>query len=302
MVRSTLLFFALGFVTACTHSAPLATTEPTCPYSQQDRTSLEAWRSAQFETDTPDQATRQLATCLGAPDPFLRDQISYEGLTTVLRNGNVSPDTRRELIAELSTNLQAPDVEGFLAPFSALGLAELARTDRVDPFLTEPERTSLVETAASYLESVSDYRGFSDGEGWRHGVAHGADFAMQLTLNPNVDTQALLRLRESVTAQIAPSNGHAYVFGEPERLARPILFMASRGEIEADDWGVWFESLSDPAPLETWNEAFKSEVGLARLHNLKGFAQVLYINASLSENPNMAPIADGAMSLLSTLP
>lgn len=302
MVRSTLLFFALSFVTACTHAAPLDAAESACTYGQQDRASLEAWRSAQFESETPDETARALAACLGEPDPFLRDQIGYEGLTSLLRSGNVSPETRRALIVELSENLQAKHEGGFLAPFSALGLSELARTDRIEPFLTGDERATLTETAASYLEGVSDYRGFSDNDGWRHGVAHGADFAMQLTLNPNVDTPAFLRLREAVTAQIAPSNGHAYIFGEPERLARPILFMASRDEITADNWALWFESLTDPAPLETWNEAFKSESALARLHNLKGFAQVLYINASLSENPNMAPVADGAMTLLRALP
>lgn len=302
MVRSTLLFFVLGFVAACTHASPVDAAESACSYRQQGPASLEAWRSAQFESDTPDGTARALASCLGEPDPFLRDQIGYEGLTTVLRDGNVSAETRRALIVELSANLQAPDADGFLAPFSALGLSELARTDRIEPLLTETERTSLAEIAASYLESVSDYRGFSDSEGWRHGVAHGADFAMQLTLNPNVDTPALLRLREAVTAQIAPSNGHAYIFGEPERLARPILFMASRGEIAADNWALWFDMLANPAPLESWNEAFKSEAGLARLHNLKGFAQVLYLNASLSENPNMVAIADGAMTLLKALP
>ena len=78
--------------------------------------------------------------------------------------------------------------------------------------------------------------------------------------------------------------------------------MASRGEIAAEDWALWFESLANPAPFESWNAVFTSEDGLARLHNLKAFTQVLYINASLSENPHMVPLADGALSLLKALP
>ena len=194
------------------------------------------------------------------------------------------------------------DPEGFHAPFAALAFAELARTDRVEPFLSADERIELATTAATYLGGVRDYRAYSETEGWRHGVAHGADFAMQLALNPNVETSSLLQLRDAITTQISDQSDHASTQGEPERLARPILFMAMRGTISPEDWAEWFGALVDPAPLDDWNAAFSSETGLIRLHNLKAFAQSLYINASLSENPNLAPIADGALELLRALP
>lgn len=294
--------FAILIAAACTHVSPLVESADACSLKGEDRDSLEAWRAAEFVSDTPDQSARDLAACLGASDPFLRDQMAYEGLQGLLRRGEISETTRRDLIADLSSDLEADDPDGFLAPFAALGLAELARTDRVEAFLSAEEREALVETAARYLESVSDYRGFSDQDGWRHGVAHGADFAMQLTLNDAVSTQSLLRLREAVSAQITAKNGHAYIFGEPGRLARPILFMAARGEIEPSEWQSWFESLADPAPLATWGDAFKSTDSLARLHNLKAFAQTAYINADLSQNPNMDPIAEAALELLKALP
>ncbi|MEM7460627.1 MAG: hypothetical protein AAF331_14275, partial [Pseudomonadota bacterium] len=69
-----------------------------------------------------------------------------------------------------------------------------------------------------------------------------------------------------------------------------------------ETWTAWFETLSDPAPLSDWNEAYQSEVELARLHNLKAFARVLYVNASLSEDEALQPIADGALNMLRPLP
>lgn len=302
MLKSALTPALLCFAAACSHAAPIAQTWPACPYAAQVPSELSDWRAAGFETETPDDAARDLTACLGDSDPFLRDKIGYEGLTSILRSGAVSGTTRRSLIASLSDAMASEDPSGFHAPFAALGLAEVARTDRVEAFLDEAERADLAAAAAAYLAGVTDYRAFSDADGWRHGVAHGADVAMQLSLNPNVSTESLLILRTAVTAQIMPSSGHAYTHGEPERLARPILFMASRGEIAADDWQAWFEALVDPSPLDSWGDAFSSETALARLHNLKAFAQTLYINASLSQNPNMDPIATGALEVLKTLP
>lgn len=302
MKKSVLPLILCSLPVACTHASDIVQSPSQCGLAMQEYSELSAWREAGFATETPDQSATDLAACLGDSDSFLRDKMGYEGLTALLRSGAVSEQTRRDLIASLTTALQSPDEAGFHAPFAALVLAELARTDRVETFLDAAERAALAETASTYLSEISDYRAFSDLEGWRHGVAHGADFAMQLSLNPNVSPASLLQIRTAVTSQVTPTSGHAYTHNEPERLARPILFMASRGEIDAENWASWFAALADPAPLESWGDAFGSEAALARLHNLKAFAQALYINASLSQNPNLEPIATGALDLLKTLP
>lgn len=302
MKKSLLIAAALGLTAACAQSPSLATDKTACAYADTSRETLTRWRDAGFETETADQTAVELAGCLGDTDPFLRDKIGYEGLTATLRAGDVSETTRRALIENLTAGLQADDPHGVRAPFSALGLAELARTDRIETFLTAEERDDLVATAAIYLATVSDYRAFSDTEGWRHGVAHGADFAMQLALNPETSRDALISLRSAIATQVVPSHGHAYTHGEPERLARPILFIAARGELSEEDWQTWFEILADPAPLASWGDAFSSERALIDLHNLKAFVQSIYINASLSQNPNLEPLATGALDLLRTLP
>lgn len=273
-----------------------------CALESVDRDELASWREADFANQQTDAAVVDFASCLGAPDPFLRDRIGYEGLTAALRSGSISEDTRRYLIATLSQNLQISDAGGFLAPFSALALSELARTDRVEAFLTPDERANLARNTATYITGVSDYRAFSDTEGWRHGVAHGADIAMQLALNEQTDEASLRLLRDSISTQITARSGHAFTHDEPRRLARPILFMAARGAFEEAEWAAWFASLTNPAPLNNWGQAYSSETDLARLHNLKAFARVLFINASLSEDENFNPIATGAVSMLTTLP
>ncbi|MEM9572995.1 MAG: DUF2785 domain-containing protein [Pseudomonadota bacterium] len=305
MRNSILSLLLLVPISACasTQAQPLSQTEPSeCTLVDVTTETLTGWRENAFADQQTDKGARDFASCLGHTSPFLRDQIGYEGLTAALRSGNVSQSTRRDLLTDLSANLNAKDEAGFLAPFSALGLAELVRTDRIEAFLTPEERSAVVETAATYLAGVSDFRAYSDTEGWRHGVAHGADVAMQLALNPNVEAEDLIKLRDAITDQITARSGHAFTFGEPERLARPILFMANRGVISDETWSDWFTALADPAPLAEWADAFQSELDLAQLHNLKAFARVLYVNASLSERDALAPITEGALELMRALP
>lgn len=302
------LFSALSFTLSACAIAPaptqfvLSSDPPSCAFTENDREALEALRANEFADHNGDAAAEEFASCLGSPNPFLRDKIGYEGLMTALRSGAVSEEARLAFISDMLDNLSDTTEPGFLAPFSALALSELVRTDRIEAFLSTEERADIANQSADYLTNVGDYRAYSDTEGWRHGVAHGADIALQFALNPNTDEASLRALRGAIASQISGRSGHAFTHGEPERLARPILFMASRDAFDAEDWTAWFTELSNPAPLAKWEEAFQSETDLAQLHNLKAFAQVLYINASLSPNESLKPIADEALNMLRVLP
>ena len=153
-------------------------------------------------------------------------------------------------------------------------------------WLSDEQRETLVSAAANYLAGVRDYRGFTDGEGWRHGVAHGADFVMQLVLNPALDTAARRRLLDAVASQVAPVGAPPYVHTESERLARPVLLALGLGAFDEESWKAWLEVAASPAPMPAWREAWKDEAGLARRHNLRGF--LLALNAGISGQESLA--------------
>lgn len=279
----------------------------TCPPAPMDTAALRALKSAQWKLE--DAARREalaiaLIPCLSNPNPELRDGVAFEALSNWLRAQQLSVATQQALYQRLLAQLRAdtPDGEGFAKPFAALALSEVARADRVAPFLSKEDRSSLVDTAVLYLPSVKDYRGFIAGEGWRHGVAHGADLLMQLALNPAVDSAQLERIAGAVLSQIAPASGHAYVFGESERLARPVLFAARRGVLDADWWRNWMQAVASPAPFASWEAAFESAAGLSRLHNTKAFLLTLYLNAQESKNEALKtlllpPVRDALLKL-----
>ncbi len=255
-----------------------------CPPTGQDAASLAALKAQGFRQ--PDPAARRglaigLLDCLGDRDPSLRDGIAYEALTHWMRAGDFDADTLRALQAGLRERLAAPDPDGVLHPFAALVLSEVARTDRVAPWMTPAEREAMLADATGYLAGVRDYRGFEAGIGWRHGVAHGADWLMQLALNPALDAAQLQRILDAVAVQAMPASGHAYVFGEPARLARPVAWAARRNLLPADAWTRWFAGLRKqlgpmpPAGDVAW---------LARKHDLDALLGALYLEADQGQN------------------
>jgi hypothetical protein len=208
--------------------------------------------------------------------------------------------TRTKLLPQLSAMLEPyqADRGGFRQPFAALLLSEVARTDRIEPWLSTAQRTALIDSAVRYVTAVRDYRGFDAKDGWRHGVAHGADLLMQLALNPAVDNAGIDRVLAAVATQIVPAGEHSSIDGEPLRLARPVLYAAQRGRYTSEEWTAWLAKFSDPAPLASWGDAYRSRAGLARRHNLLAFLDALYVNALESPDEKMQVLVPGVRAAL----
>lgn len=255
-----------------------------CPPAGQDRAGLQALKANGFSL--ADATGKQvlamgLVDCLGDADPALRDGIAYEALQHWMRAGDFDAAFLRRLRDALYSALDADDANGVRRPFAALVMAEVARTDRVAPWMSPAEREAMLARATTYLGSVRDYRGFEAGIGWRHGVAHGADWLLQLSLNPALDAAQLRRILDAVALQAVPDAGHAYVFGEPDRLVQPVAYVARRGVLTDADWQAWLQGLSarlGPMPPEG------DAAWLARRHDLVAFLSALYIQVDSSQN------------------
>ena len=255
-----------------------------CPPPGQDRASLATLKSAGFAV--ADAAGKQamamgLIDCLGDPDPLLRDGIAFEALQHWMRAGDFDAAALRGLRDALLARLDAPDPQGVSRPFAALVLAEVARTDRVASWMSPAEREAMLARATAYLGSVQDYRGFETGIGWRHGVAHAADWLLQLSLNPALDAAQLQRILDAVALQAVPASGHAYVFGESDRLVQPVAYVARRGMLTEAAWQTWLDRLTMRlGPMPAGGDA----AWLARRHDLSVFLSALYIQADASQN------------------
>jgi hypothetical protein len=253
-----------------------------CPPAGMSRQQLVDLKADGFAV--PDEARRQslaldLLACLGSTDPQLRDGIAFEALSTWLRGKQLTAVTAYAILERLVVQLAPdhPDPAGVERPFAALTLAEIVRFDRIEPFMTDRQLQRLVDAGTRYLESVRDYRGFDEREGWRHGVAHTADMMLQLAVNPRTTKAQLDQMLAVIATQVAPAGEHFYVYGEGNRLAQAVFYIAKRKLHTADEWRKWFEQVSAPAPLENWGEAWTSRRGIAKHHNTMQFLTTLYL-------------------------
>ena len=263
-----LLFAITPLLSAGAHAA--------CPAAGP---AAEQVRNAATPGDAVQLLALQLLDCLSDPDPSRRDGFAFEQLSTWMRSNALEPATLQAIRQRLLPALQSKDTAGFLAPFAALTLSEVARVDRLKPFLSPAERDDLLQQAANYLSTLTDRRGFDPKEGWRHGVAHGADLLMQLSLNPALDAKQQRCILDAVATQVLADGKTAYVFGEGQRLARPALFAALRSEIDSAAWAAWLSGALAPLyPPDPILDAPLDAARLARLHNAREFLWPLYVS------------------------
>jgi hypothetical protein len=277
----------------------------TCPPEGWPLTRLEALKKDGFKV--ADNLQRHelalaLPACLGHPNPAIRDGIAFEALSSWMRGGQLDLATIKTLRGDLLKAMARTDAEGFSASFSALVMSEVARTDRLQPWMSGDGREELVRAAAMFLAKVTDYRAFSDAEGFRHAVAHGADLVLQLALNPLTTKAQIDHMMLAVAAQVAPVGTVAYWAGEPDRLARPIVFIAQRQLHSDAEWQTFFGEITNPHPLASWRTAFSSEAGIKKRHNVRAFLLSVYASASSSDDPGIRQLIPHATAALKAVP
>lgn len=242
----------------------------------------------------------ELVDCLGHPEPSLRDGIAYGLIADWMRAGAFDAEGLRTLREALYEALDGPEGDGFARPFAALVLSEVARTDRVAPWMDPAERDGMLDRATDYVAGVRDYRGHDNDAGWRHGVAHGADWLMQLALNPALDRAQGDRILAAVAEQAVPESAHAYVFGEPQRLARPVLALARSGLYDDADWRAWFAAL--PPRIGDAELAYADTDWLARRHDLVAFLTGLHVEADRSTDESVRGLEPAIAQALDAVP
>jgi hypothetical protein len=119
---------------------------------------------------------------------------------------------------------------------------------------------------------------------------------LQLALNPALGRPELARLRDAIATQLAPE-AHSYTYGESERMMRPIIYIAQRGVFTPEEWQTWLVRETAVSA-----DAFTSQAGLSRRHNMMVFLSLLYMQANLSANEADNALLPGAQAALRALP
>ncbi len=120
---------------------------------------------------------------LGSPDGELRDELSYMVLASgIIDKGKLTPDQIENLLNMVLDNNhlfyhigEVNTDSVFMRSFSNLVVAAILYTDAREATFSEPviQRTKIA--LLRYAEEEKDWRGYVEGKGWAHAMAHLAD-------------------------------------------------------------------------------------------------------------------------------
>ena len=282
----------------------------TCLKGDMDRAFWQSIKNSRYAVPqgrSADDLAVVLLDCLPSSDPELRDGLAFETLSAWMRAGRLSNATLRNISATLIANLRAGIGEVgtdtvFRRTFSALVLSEVIRQDNRVNALEESQLRTVLDAVVTYLPSERDLRGFDTKLGWMHGVAHGADVLWRLASSPKLNAADLERLLTAVASKVAPTGEHFYTYGEGERLSRVVIAVFARGLVPNQRLREWLLGFGSAAPLVSWNDAFGSQAGLAKLHNTKGFMNALYVFLMLGGVSNAGELLPAVTTVLESLP
>ena len=271
----------LGAIVMVAAGSPVVAATGDCSDAEK---ALEYWRPVREavvagEDQPVNQLAVELVPCLGSPDSELRDRIGYELLTYWLRSGNLTDETRRALLTSLSERIAAPpgpppDAAALSRSFSALILSELMRSDAEKEFMSEGERSELLENGLGALARETDYRGLEEDVGWVHPVAHESDLLWRFALHPKTTGEQATAILDGLTGKVAPVEVF-YGFNEGDRMARVAATLIERDLVGSSEIVSWLASFEAPRSMAAWSEAFASRERMAELHNAKQFLRAL---------------------------
>jgi len=112
--------------------------------------------------------------------------------------------------------------------FSALVLAELLVMDKTRHLLTQSQLDRLSTYLQTYLQQEKDVRGFIDGMGWAHSMAHIADVYAVWFTHPASRPQEELGAIDAMIRQLTRSD-YLYVDEEADRMVTAWLQACHHG-------------------------------------------------------------------------
>lgn len=247
-----------------------------------------------------DQMTEELMAYLGSPDPQLRDEIAYMILAQWIRREHYGEHQLRAMLQtclrNITLGLGEQDTDSvFRRSFSALLLATITGREFKQPFLSPEETLMLLDALLIYLSAEQDLRGYVDGKGWVHAVAHTADALLYLSQSQHLGGQRLGAMMMAIARRVTAQVEHIFNHDEDERLAMVVMGILERNLLDNAFLSVWLDTFVEAVADAGWDMQHH-----AQIQNIKNFLRSLYFHLALTPDmPNSA--REFRMALLTTI-
>lgn len=186
----------------------------------------------------------EMDALLASREMTLRDEVAFAAAERwIYREKRFTAEQLGRLTAMWQANLaaglgQAPDDSALKRSFSALCLSMAAARDLETPFLEPAEYDALLEATLDYLRRERDRRGWVEGLGWVHAVAHASDLVRFLARNPKLRPEAHPRILETYESVLTGTPA-VFTWGEQERIGYALHSLVRRDDFDAASIEAW---------------------------------------------------------------
>jgi hypothetical protein len=178
----------------------------------------------------------------------------------------------------------------FARSFSALLLPLLLIRHRHTAHLSPEELNTLKESLLRLANEEKDRRGYVEGRGWAHAVAHIADALDDLAQCVEFGKDELREIL-SVLRSLIKENTFVYGFGEDERMVTPVIALLRRGLIPAAEMEAWIRGLGEAVGKEK-----SMPMKQVKRNNVKNFLQSLHFRIKWAGvTPDLLPVIEGVL-------
>jgi Protein of unknown function (DUF2785) len=232
--------------------------------------------------------TAELVTMLGSTDPVERDEIAYPVLATWLSEG-VYDDLLVSFGDSIATGLQvglgnSGSDSVFRRSFSALVLAECIDRDNRAHLLPIDVVLRWADHAIGWFIRERDVRGWVDGKGWAHTIAHGADLLGVLGASRHLTELHVRVLLDVISERLLTPTDHVFVDGEDDRLAAATLTLVQRNLVDTAQLESWVDGLAAGlTPQRRSDSGARWPTPQAR--NTSQFLRALHVHLAVGVSP-----------------
>ncbi|VDG96902.1 Protein of uncharacterised function (DUF2785) [Lysinibacillus sphaericus] len=218
---------------------------------------------------------------IGSTDSQLRDELIYITFGQMIVTKNVlNTDQIKQLLdicvddQHLFYRLGESETDSvFVRSFSVLILPLILNVDQRDAFLSEAEIKYVRKRLSTYVREENDVRGYVDGKGWAHALAHAADALGEIAKHPYIKEDNLIELLEVINAKVLFSNS-IYSHNEDERMALAAFNTIDRGLLSEQQILNWINNIK--IQLDTQKKLVSDLNSLYLKLNVRNFLYNLY--------------------------
>ena len=222
---------------------------------------------------------------IGTLDPELRDELIYVGFYTLTQKEPVVSAEQLKVLLDKALSdegmffrLGESDGDGvFTRAFSTLLLPLILIAHRKQHFLDLDEIVRVREGLLRFMREEQDRRGYVQGKGWAHAIAHGADALDDLAQCVELDADGLREILAVVQRVICISD-MVYTHGEEERLVTPVIATLRRDLMAEEEIVRWIAGFGDAV---TAVEGMPQRMYIQG--NVTNFLQSLYFRLSWAD-------------------